>query len=686
MWKSLRKQYLLAILLLIPFFVAITSFYAYAHNLLRNNRDRYFIVETELLAERIDSFFYDIGDMLTYVGTYIEESDDLSQLEVYMQEIHDQSNVIQSFYILTKDNQMLVNTSGFIPPPEFDFRTRTWYIKAIEEEDIYYSDAFVNFTQDRKIVTISRAVYRNDELYGVIACDIDILSISKYISSEIIGTSGFAIVLDAEKKVLAYPDLDLDDFTFIYSNQVSKDLDRLDLNQQKQKIEIDQVEGYIFYQSVVSDHYIMGVFIPINEYRFEMRLLLLFFVSIIFVLTAFFALMFAFYKKMIVEPVGTLKKDIENIILNNHSNYRLPKKDRDPFETVRNIINKVLAEKQEALETIEKQLAEVKYYAHYDPLTNLKNCYSFETELERIQNQKDVQVGLMIIDINGLKIINDSFGHKAGDKIIQKTAKILNDVFMDFDIYRIGGDEFIVLFSNTSSDIVELLKQKAIEQTKILQYNNIQVSLSFGYELRESIQISMEEIQKIAENYMYRSKMMNRTTSRGQSIDAIIQTLYEKSPREQAHALRVASYCKDMAKAMQFSEERVTEIGVAGMLHDIGKIAIEAAILNKPGKLDQNEWLEIKRHPEIGYNILNSVDELKNVAYWILCHHERLDGTGYPRGVLDKQIPIEAKIISVADAFDAMTKDRPYQKELEISEAIAQLQKFNITYQEVPPL
>jgi diguanylate cyclase (GGDEF)-like protein len=664
MWKSLRKQYLLAILLLVPFFIAITSFYVYAFNLLENNRDRYFIAETQVIADRIDLFFYDVGNMITYVATYIEQVDDLSHLEAYMNEIHDQSEVIQSFYILTKDNEMIINTSGFVPPPDFDFRTRGWYIKAVENEGVIFSSAFINFTQDRKIVTVSRAIYQGDVFWGVIACDIDILSISKFVSEEKIGTNGFAIILDNEDKLLAHPNIDLEVFMFMYGSQISEDLDNLDLSYQKQRVMIDGMDGFLFYQSVVDEQYIMGIFIPINEYRFEMRLLLLFFVSILLVLSAFFALMFAFYKKMIVEPVGTLKKDIENIILNNETSYRLPKKEKDPFETVRKIINKVLSENQEAYETIEKQLADVKYYAHYDPLTNLKNRYTFETEIERIQNRKDIKIGLMMVDINGLKIINDSFGHKAGDKIIQKTANILNDVFKDYDVYRIGGDEFVILFSNTQSEIVEDLKQKAIDQSKSLQYKNIHVSLSFGYEMRKSLDTSIEELQKVAENYMYRSKMMNRTTSRGQSIDAIMQTLYEKSPREQAHALRVASYCKDMAKALQFSQDRITEIGVAGMLHDIGKIAIEAAILNKPEKLDQNEWLEIKRHPEIGYNILTSVDEMKNVAYWILCHHERLDGTGYPRGIFDKQIPIEAKIISVADAFDAMTKDRPYQKEL----------------------
>jgi HD-GYP domain-containing protein (c-di-GMP phosphodiesterase class II) len=123
------------------------------------------------------------------------------------------------------------------------------------------------------------------------------------------------------------------------------------------------------------------------------------------------------------------------------------------------------------------------------------------------------------------------------------------------------------------------------------------------------------------------------------------------------------------------SEEAVNELKTAGLLHDIGKIAIDEALLNKPGSLTESEWADIKRHPEIGYHIMKSVNEYAPIAKYVLLHHERIDGKGYPRQLKDEEIPIQAKIISIADAYDAMTNYRTYKKRLSKSEVIEELKK-----------
>ncbi len=151
--------------------------------------------------------------------------------------------------------------------------------------------------------------------------------------------------------------------------------------------------------------------------------------------------------------------------------------------------------------------------------------------------------------------------------------------------------------------------------------------------------------------------------------------LYETNKREEQHSKRVSALSQHLGRELGLSDAEVKELGITGLFHDIGKIAIEESVLNKPGRLTDDEWKEIMRHPEVGYRLLDAVQDMKDIAYYVLFHHERWDGLGYPKGVQGEEIPLQSRIVAIADAYDAMISERPYKKHVSEEEAIEELRK-----------
>ncbi len=315
------------------------------------------------------------------------------------------------------------------------------------------------------------------------------------------------------------------------------------------------------------------------------------------------------------------------------------------------------------------------YLSYRDPLTNLHNRRYFTDELVRLTQDKYYPLTIITADINGLKIMNDAFGHDAGDLLLCTIADELIHVFKDESrIARIGGDEFVILLPRTSferaKDLIDDAKEK-IEQKTV---QGMAVSVSFGISTNngeDSIQTSLKQ----SEDDMYAHKLFEVASHRNETIKTILKTLHEKNPREEKHSERVSTICAHIGMALGMQNEEIQLLKAISNLHDIGKIAIDDAILNKPGKLYEREWEQIKKHPEIGYRILSTTPEYAEIAQDILSHHERFDGKGYPRGLKAKTIPIRARIISIADSYDAMVSERPYRKPLSHQEAIEEIRK-----------
>jgi len=332
------------------------------------------------------------------------------------------------------------------------------------------------------------------------------------------------------------------------------------------------------------------------------------------------------------------------------------------------------------IEKRKKAEAEIMYLSYKDQLTGLANRRFYEEELKKIDISNNLPLTLIMVDVNGLKLTNDAFGHKIGDILLMKVADILRKACSDRDTAaRIGGDEFVLLLPKCGTLKAESLIEKINQVIAGERLDRIILSVSIGFAVKTEFSDDINEIFMKAEDNMYKNKLYEGSSMRSKTIDLIMNTLYEKNHREMLHSKRVSQICESIANEMDFDKDDINQIRLAGLMHDIGKIGIDEQILNKPGKLSSMEWGEIHRHSEIGYRILSSVNEFSEIAEYVLAHHERWDGRGYPKGLKEEQIPLKARIITLADSFDAMTSDRTYQTGLSLDEAASEIIKCSGT-------
>lgn len=319
---------------------------------------------------------------------------------------------------------------------------------------------------------------------------------------------------------------------------------------------------------------------------------------------------------------------------------------------------------------------EIIYISYHDQLTGLYNRRFYEEELSRLNVKRNLPLTIVIADINGLKLINDSFGYSVGDELIKTVAETIQKGFRSDDIIaRYGGDEFVIILSKTDTLEAEKVISRVKESFHDKKVYGINISVSFGFETKVYEYEDLQEITKKSEDNMYRHKLYESSSMRSKTIDLIMNTLYEKNHREMMHSKRVGEICGKIAEAMGMDENRVSQIKIAGLVHDIGKIGIDERILNSPGKLNEEEWKEMQKHSEIGYRILRAVNEFSEIANYVLEHQEKWDGTGYPRGIKGEEISLQARIIAIADAYDAMTSYRTYGKEKTKEEAIEEIRR-----------
>ncbi len=312
----------------------------------------------------------------------------------------------------------------------------------------------------------------------------------------------------------------------------------------------------------------------------------------------------------------------------------------------------------------------------YDPLTGLYNRKYVEERLNELDTSKKTSMAVVMLDINGIKLINDTFGYREGDKLLKSVANELKRGLRNNDIIaRWGEDEFLVLMPD--NDMENAAKKiETIVSTKIkLSRKNEQLSIAVGISSKCRSKNSIIQAIKDAEEEMNRQKFIMNKSHRSAVVNAILATLHFKSWETEEHAKRLRDYCFIIGKEMNLSMKELNELALLAILHDIGKIGISESVLKKREPLTDSDWTEIKKHPEIGYEIISNIPELKTIAKYILHHHERWDGNGYPHKLKGEQIPLFCRILSVADAFDAMTNNRIYRKALKIDQAILEIKK-----------
>lgn len=359
--------------------------------------------------------------------------------------------------------------------------------------------------------------------------------------------------------------------------------------------------------------------------------------------------------------------------------------------TVNQMLERIVADSQK-IEQINSQLQEelaerkraetvLQYSSEHDALTGLFNRRYLETVLVSLRQTGAKEVGVICCDLDGLKLVNDTFGHAAGDVLLQRTAARLREVLPESAlIARVGGDEFVVLLTDVDEPLLQRAYKQFQEYTAVEMKSAdefpLQISVGYRYRLQcESGSNELDQMLKEADDEMYRQKLSSTHSNRNVVVQTIMKMLEIRDYATEGHSQRMGNLAVALAERIGLANNSKNDLRLLAQFHDLGKIGIPDQILLKPGPLTAEERKEMERHSEIGHRIAMVVPEFLPVADLILKHHEWWNGTGYPLGLHGEAIPVENRILSIVDAYDAMTSDRPYRAAMTQNAAIEELRR-----------
>lgn len=337
------------------------------------------------------------------------------------------------------------------------------------------------------------------------------------------------------------------------------------------------------------------------------------------------------------------------------------------------------------IDELEKTKKELQYISFHDQLTELYNRKYMEEEIDRLDTARKLPISFIMIDINGLKMINDTFGHEKGDELLIQTAELLKDTLRKEDIVaRWAGDEFVILLPQTTNAEAKQIK-KRIHQRCVETHiegrcppkpkDDFHISLGMGTAVKETIDQDIYDTLNLADKRMYQNKISKSQKTKSKLVKSLVCRLDKASNESSGHALRMTRLSFKLGEKLNLADEQFDYLAQLARLHDVGKVTIPQHILKKTGTLNQNEWKTIKKHPTKGAQIASSTEEFAPIAKPILHHHENWAGNGYPSGLSGTEIPLLSRIIKIVDAYDVMTNDRPYSKAMSKKEAIKELRK-----------
>ncbi|MFW6386784.1 MAG: HD domain-containing phosphohydrolase [Bacillota bacterium] len=325
-----------------------------------------------------------------------------------------------------------------------------------------------------------------------------------------------------------------------------------------------------------------------------------------------------------------------------------------------------------------RKLAEekIKKLTFRDSLTGLYNRMYFQEEMARLDTERQLPLAIIMGDVNGLKLTNDAFGHQQGDELLKKVARAVENCCRQEDLVaRWGGDEYVLLLPETGGPEARIICQRIEKKVRELDADPIQPSISLGYAVKKEKDVEIENVFRKAENWMYKRKLQESRNTQGTIIKSLKETLYSSTHETREHCERMSEMALKIGEKLGLSRDKMIDLELLAEFHDIGKASVSSSLLLKESELSPEEWEEVQRHAETGYQIASSSYELNSIAEGILGHHEWWDGSGYPQGLAGKEIPVEARIIAVVDAYDVMTQRTSYSDKLSYEEALVELKE-----------
>lgn len=320
------------------------------------------------------------------------------------------------------------------------------------------------------------------------------------------------------------------------------------------------------------------------------------------------------------------------------------------------------------------------YMSFHDNLTGLYNRAFMEEEMNRLNTGRQLPSCMIMADVNNLKLVNDTFGHDVGDSLLKHVAKTLRSSCREEDIIaRWGGDEFLIFLPQTEKKAAYAICDKISKICSKANVKSIPISISFGVVERKTLDMDLKIALKKAENKMYNHKIMLSREVKRNVLNALYKSMGTKTKETRVNLERMRKLAKLIGLRLGLPESELKRLDALIMIRDVGKVNMPEGILSKQQYLTTDEFEKVKEHPETGYRIAKITDRFNNIAEEILAHHEHWDGSGYPRGLQGKQIPLLSRIASIVIAYAAMASGRPGKKPLTKSEALAELSRCSGT-------
>ncbi|MGM0652181.1 MAG: cache domain-containing protein, partial [Bacillota bacterium] len=557
MYRLTRNLQIIAFITII---ILVSGWY-YQHNTTNQSITQSTRQAAELSVKSISS---DIGSELAQHGRTIEAAAvfiGLQQWEdeeilSYLETLLEQNESFHTIYYGTTDND-IINASGWVPPEHFDLRERPWYIKAINKKEIVYTEAFINASEDSIIVTAACPVYNSSgKLLGVAGGDISIEQIATLVQNKNSELFSHSFLVDSRGNVLAHPELDYNpDAGFITIEEINGKLAEIHNNSDRlsSPILLDEKEGYLAYLPVDNTDWHLATFIPFEamQVNFEQMSTEYFMAGAVILLV--FLLFVLYHNFYIYRPLLDLENHIKQIDIEKDAGYRIPVKKYGEFaflgKTMNKLLNKVhtylkklednevsLKASNNQLESILRQLTTAEealdyseeklyYLSYHDQLTGLYNRSFFEARMIQLSEKPEYPTTIISTDIDGLKLINDTIGQSAGNRLLKKCAGIVSETLNGEGILaRVGGDEFSAILPLVNKDEGEKIARKIRYQVNYYTKNNtnLPLSLSIGVATAEDRSVSLKKLFKMAEDQMVRNKLHRNGSARNSVVCSLV--------------------------------------------------------------------------------------------------------------------------------------------------------------------